>query len=61
MAELIEVHQCVVVSSPIVIHVPINEDSHCGQTNIGTNNQVTEEHPGGDDGFITKLIKECSD
>jgi hypothetical protein len=30
------------------IEIPVNEDSNCSQTNINTNNHVSEEHPATD-------------
>lgn len=54
VGKLAEFNQGVSITCPVIIKVPVSEDSDSGKTNIGTNDSVSEEDPRSDDRFIAR-------
>jgi len=52
VGQLAEGHKSVAISRPVVANVPVDEDTDSGQTNIGTDNEVTDENRRSDNWFI---------
>jgi hypothetical protein len=41
------------ILGPVVRSIPVNENSDSAETDISTNNHISEENPLGDDSFIS--------
>jgi len=52
ISKLSKFDKSVTITSPVIIAVPVNEDSNSGKTDICTNNEITSEDPWGNNGFI---------
>lgn len=52
VGQLAEGNETVAIAGPVVTDVPVGEDQNSGQTNISTDNEVSDKNGRGDDGLI---------
>ena len=53
VGQLAEGNETVTITGPVVTSVPVSEDQNSGQTNIGTDKEISNENTRSNNRFIT--------